>query len=121
MSALAPTPLGGVDESGTYSRRAALRLGAAFVAAIATLTTTSKVSATDCQHSPCCHLASCTKCQVAPCSGWYCPVGYRNTCWNCSSGGSWYMCGECSAGSTCYTGPWACSIWSWEAGPGCPQ
>ena len=87
------------------SRRAALLgAGSAFVAALATLASSKEVLA-DCQGSPCCSLASCTRCTVQQCSGWFCPVGYHQTCWNCRSGGSWYMCGECSAGSTCYQGP----------------
>lgn len=107
-------------EKGTVTRRSVFGIGTAFIAAVAALSTPTVASA-DCQNSPCCSLASCTRCSVGICGGWNCPSGYTATCWNCVSGGKWYVCGECSAGSTCYNGPWACSIWFQQSGPGCPS
>lgn len=104
----------------TVTRRSFLGIGSAFIAAVAALST-PETAAADCQNSPCCHLASCTVCSLNPCGGWYCPSGYYETCWNCTSGGKWYVCGECSGGSSCFNGPWFCSIWFQEANPGCPQ
>lgn len=101
-------------------RRSVFKVGTAFIAALATLSIPQKASA-DCQGSPCCHLAKCNRCSVLLCGGWSCPPGYVEVCWNCASGGSWYVCGECAGGPTCFDGPWACSIWFGEAGPGCPQ
>ncbi len=100
------------------SRRSILRVGSAFIAAIATLSS-PKAAAADCQGSPCCDLASCTRCNFLQCGGWYCPPGYHQTCWNCYTGGKWYVCGECSYGTDCHSGPWYCSVWFQQQGPGC--
>jgi hypothetical protein len=102
------------------TRRSLLRVGTALIAALAAMSTPEPASA-DCQGSPCCSLASCTRCNLNFCGGWSCPSGYNATCWNCTSGGKWYVCGECSAGTNCYSGPWACSIWFQQSAPGCPQ
>jgi hypothetical protein len=101
------------------TRRSVFGIGTSVIAALAALSSPISASA-DCQNSPCCCLASCTRCSLNPCGGWYCPSGYNATCWNCTSGGKWYVCGECSQGSDCYHGPWACSIWFQQSSPGCP-
>ncbi len=95
------------------SRRGFFRVGSAFIAAVATLSSAKSASA-DCQGSPCCNLASCTQCSPSGgCGGgWYCPPGYTQTYWTCTRGGTTCTCGECSAGSNCFSGPWACSIYN---------
>ena len=39
-----------------------------------------------------------------------CPDGFNKTMWFCNSGSSVYGCGECSGGTSCYYGPFECSI-----------
>jgi hypothetical protein len=119
------TDLRSIDEIALYpvkpfTRRTFLGIGSAFIAAVAALSTPEAASA-DCQSSPCCCLASCTKCSLNACGGWSCPSGYTAQCWNCTSGGRWYVCGECTNGSNCYNGSsYNCSIWFGESSPGCP-
>ena len=38
-----------------------------------------------------------------------CPSGYHKVYWSCTYSRSVFSCYECAAGSTCYSGPWACS------------
>ncbi|HYW26024.1 MAG TPA: hypothetical protein VE953_17760 [Terriglobales bacterium] len=64
--------------------------------------------------TPCCWLAYCNRsCQPnGKPLGWNCPSGYFRTGWTCVWGGTHHaLCGECSHGTNCDAGPWACSIW----------
>ena len=108
-----------VSRTEPFTRRSFLGIGSAFIAAIAVLST-PKSALADPQNSPCCCLAKANRCSTNPCGGWNCPSGYNATCWNCSAGGHWYVCGECSQGSDCYTGEYYCSIWFGQSSPGCP-
>lgn len=92
-------------------RFAILGAASAIVAGLATVLKASPAVA-DCQGSPCCSLASCTICNYAVAKDRYtCPSGYKRTYWTCTTGGRTYGCGECSKGTSCWTGPFACSVW----------
>jgi hypothetical protein len=81
------------------SRRGLFRLGTAFVAALAALSSPRSVSA-----SPfCCDLAR----QPPYCSS--CPPGYTMLSWYCTWSGSLCQCFECTTGVDCMHGDWACS------------
>lgn len=101
-----------VEPRRTSRRYALMTVGSAFVAGLATLLN-AKPAAADCQGSPCCSLASCTICYYEVSKDrWKCPPGYYRTYWTCVSGsGITFGCGECSAGPSCWTGPFACSVW----------
>ncbi|WP_331771900.1 hypothetical protein OG948_50930 (plasmid) [Embleya sp. NBC_00888] len=89
----------------------ALAGASAFIAGLATLINATPAAA-DCQGSPCCSLASCTMCNYRVAHDrFYCPTGYNRTVWSCVSGSSMFWCGECSGGTSCWNGPFACSIW----------
>jgi hypothetical protein len=99
-------------QSGGVSRRGMFRIGTAFIATVAALSTPKSVWAGNCG-TPCCNLAHCNMC--APnggCSGgWVCPPGYQDSWWMCSSGGHTCTCGECTLGTNCHASPWAsCSV-----------
>lgn len=93
-------------------RRRVLRTSStALVAGLATLFLGGKAVA-DCQGSPCCSLAKCNMCSYQVNKDRYtCPSGYNRRTWSCVTGSNRYYCGECASGSTCYDGPFACSIW----------
>lgn len=95
-------------------RRQVLRGGAVgIIGGLATMVL-SRPAAASCatDGSPCCHLGSCTLCNYSVSRDRYtCPSGYTRTYWSCPSGGVVFICGECSSGSTCYSGPFACSTW----------
>lgn len=70
----------------------------------------------------CCHLA----CPDKECSythgdksDFTCPEGYHKTLWTCFEGTKQIACGECATGATCWSGPWACSIWYYTGGTKC--
>ncbi len=49
-------------------------------------------------------------------SSFTCPDGFHPTYWACCEGTQLVACGECSqSSSSCYGGPWECSIW-WTMG-----
>ena len=47
-----------------------------------------------------------------------CPQGYNRQWWYCCEGTQQIACGECTPGSTCWSGPWECSIF-WYTGQSC--
>ncbi|GII21647.1 hypothetical protein Pme01_12440 [Planosporangium mesophilum] len=102
--------------STSVKRRGLLRMlsvgGMALVGGLAGATALPKAAAADCQGSPCCYLASCTKCS-GRCWGWTCPSGYYRTYWWCMAGTRPIVCGECVKNNTggCGSGPYACSYW----------
>jgi hypothetical protein len=66
----------------------------------------------------CCNLArqkwcaSCSSCSVP----FKCPSGYNKRLWTCcGSSGRLWGCGECTTGSTCWKGTFACS-YGWGVG-----
>ncbi|GAA1704916.1 hypothetical protein GCM10009765_62590 [Fodinicola feengrottensis] len=89
-----------------------LAASSAFIAGLAVLLD-SKAAAADCLGSPCCSLATCTWCYYQVSRDRYtCPSGYHRVLWTCTSGGFTWGCGECSGNaSTCWQGPFNCSIW----------
>jgi hypothetical protein len=69
----------------------------------------------------CCHLARTDReCNwVGSKSQFTCPEGNYRQWWYCCEGTQQIACGECTVSqSTCWTGPWACSIW-WYTGQSC--
>ncbi|GII95824.1 hypothetical protein [Sinosporangium siamense] len=101
----------GGEREGKGRRNMLLASASALVAGLATLLNPARAAA-DCLGSPCCYLASCTRCSYSGSpSSYTCPPGYYKTYWTCVSGGYTYACGECSGGPSCYQGPWPCSIW----------
>ncbi len=78
--------------------------------------------------SPCCSLASNTRCGTSQCSAsckggcshYDCKAGYHRETWYCTAGARTIGCGECVGANSfdCYHGPWYCSIW-WDDAP-CP-
>lgn len=103
----------GTDTDTNPGRRRFLIAGTAVIAGLATLLRPEPAAA-DCLGSPCCALATCTLCdyQVSR-DRFICPAGYNQTLWTCVESGTGYLvwCGECSAGPSCYEGPWYCSTW----------
>ncbi|GII21651.1 hypothetical protein [Planosporangium mesophilum] len=96
-------------------RRGLLRMlgvgGMALVGGLAGAAALPKAAAADCQGSPCCHLASCTKCG-GRCWNWTCPSGYRKQSWFCMAGVRPIVCAECTTStSSCWSGTFACSYW----------
>lgn len=69
----------------------------------------------------CCHLARLDR----ECN-WFgskqnftCPEGYHRHWWYCCEGSQQIACGECTQStSSCWQGPWECSIW-WYTGQAC--
>jgi len=61
----------------------------------------------------CCHLASCIECTWAGSKDQYaCPEGFQQSYWTCIDElGQSVVCGECTPGTSCFRGPFACSIW----------
>jgi len=108
------------------TRRSALGAGTAFIAALATLTTSKSVLAEACQNPNCgfgvgcCCPGSNSCCELAECGGWNCPEGFQETCWSCQKSGQWWLCGECSSGSKCHDGPFGCSYVVPTPSNGCP-
>lgn len=100
-------------ESKFGRRRALQALLAGATAIVGGLATAIEPAAADCLGSPCCQLATCTWCSYSVSRDRYNCVaeGGNRTLWSCTSGGRLVWCGECSAGSTCYIGPWYCSTW----------
>jgi hypothetical protein len=113
-----PGPDTGIADLPPVPRRGALgllsRAGIALVGAVAGIAAAASPAAADCQGSPCCHLASCRLCLYngKRCNV-ICPVGYRLRAWYCASGARTIGCGECTPASSCWTGPFHCSIW-WD-------
>lgn len=100
-----------IDEGSRTGRRRVVGLSAAFVAGLATLFYAEPAAAM-CDGPSCCGLAKCTQCSYQVEKRRYtCPSGYNRTLWSCVKGGTTYFCGECSKGTNCYAGPFACSIW----------
>jgi hypothetical protein len=99
------------QEDATLTRRSIFGIGTAVVAGLATVLARPTEAHADCQGSPCCFLASCTRCRRNPRGGWFCPRGFNARFWTCVSGRRRVICGECARGSNCFQGPWACSIW----------
>lgn len=69
----------------------------------------------------CCHLARRDReCQwIGSKANFTCPPNYHRTWWYCCEGTQQIACGECGANpSTCWSGPWECSIW-WQTGQSC--
>jgi hypothetical protein len=100
-------------------RRGALgvlsRYGIVVVGGLAAVFATAEPAAADCQHSPCCELASCTKCSNG-CRFSCGSSGYRvRRYWYCAAGNRIIGCGECQRGTgTCWTGfSQSCSVW-WD-------
>lgn len=62
----------------------------------------------------CCGVARMDKECCYPTGGkkqdYICPNGFNKTVWFCTSGSVVYGCGECSGGTSCYYGPFDCSI-----------
>ena len=92
------------------SRRGLFRVGTAFVATLAAMSTPKEALAngfcSGCGPSCCC-LKYCNTCGVLPCGGWGCPPGYVDSFWTCQQGGRTCTCGECTQpGNDCFTGPW---------------
>lgn len=111
LECVTPTGTASVVERPTGRRFAVLGAATAVIAGLATVLKASPAVA-DCQGSPCCSLAKCNQCHYAVSKDRYtCPSGYRRSYWTCVSGSRTYGCGECTTGSNCWTGPFACSIW----------
>jgi hypothetical protein len=69
----------------------------------------------------CCGLARLDhECQwIGSKSKYTCPSGYYRQWWYCCEGTQQIACGECTPSpSTCWSGPWECSIW-WYTGATC--
>ena len=65
----------------------------------------------------CCHLAlPNTECSYSGAkSNYTCPTGYYRQWWFCCEGTRQVGCGECTKStSTCWSGPFVCSIWWWS-------
>lgn len=87
--------------------------------------------ASECQGNPDCRFKSERCCSLAcqniecPYTGgdkstFTCPPNYHRTMWTCFDGTRQIACGECSCNSTtCYIGPFACSIWYYTGGTKC--
>jgi hypothetical protein len=56
--------------------------GIALVAGVAGVLATASPAEADCQHSPCCHLASCRICPNE--CDYRCPSGYNAKMWTCA-------------------------------------
>ena len=84
--------------------------GIALVAGVAGVLATASPAEADCQHSPCCSLASC---RICPNDCHYrCPSGYHAKMWTCASAGRLVWCGECTtSSSSCWNGSFYCSVW----------
>ena len=113
-------------EPSTTQRRWLGALGIGIVGAISDILATPQAAQAGLA-SPCCSLATNTKCSATACrncgcSSCYhftCPAGYYKQYWWCTSGTRLIGCGECTKStSTCWSGPFACSIW-WDDGA-CP-
>lgn len=98
-----------------FGRRRALQaLLAGATAIVGGLATAIEPAAADCLGSPCCALATCQWCSYSVSRDRYNCVaeGGNRTLWSCTDGsGRLVWCGECSAGTNCYAGPWYCSTW----------
>jgi len=103
-----------LQQTTEVSRRGLLRVGSAFVATLAALSTSKEALANGyCNCTPhCCCLKYCNTCSPILCDGWSCPAGYQDSWWVCQSGGWTCTCGECThPGNGCFTGPWGgCSV-----------
>jgi hypothetical protein len=102
-----------VGQAEVISRRGMLRIGSAFVATLAALSTTESAWAGNCG-SACCSLRTCTLCRPnSGCNGgWVCPSGYQDSWWMCVSGGTTCTCGECTVSTDCYDSRWSgCSYY----------
>lgn len=68
----------------------------------------------------CCGLARLDReCQwVGSKSSFTCPPGHTRQWWYCCEGTQQIACGECTPQSTCWAGPWECSIW-WYTNQSC--
>lgn len=91
------------------------RGGVALVAGLAGVMSTSQPAAAGLA-SPCCHLASNTKC-AGRCYNYTCPSGRYKRYWWCSAGTRIIGCGECQKNSAdCWGGgTYYCSTW-WDDG-----
>lgn len=52
-------------------------------------------------------------------SDFTCPDGFQKQYWPCCEGTRLVGCGECASGSSCFYGPWECSIWWLIEGSSC--
>jgi hypothetical protein len=88
--------------------------GMLIVGGLAGILGTATPAAADCQGSPCCSLASCTKCSGS--CHYTCPSGWRRAYWGCMAGTRVIFCGECvKGGSGCSGSSYYCSVW-WDDG-----
>lgn len=84
------------------------RLGMTVVGGIAGVTALREPASAN---PGCCDLATSTRCSGG--AGFSCPSGYRKRVWYCASGSTTYGCGECTTGSDCHSGDYACSeVWA---------
>jgi hypothetical protein len=85
------------------------RLGMAVVGGIAGVTALREPALAN---PGCCDLATSTSCSGDG-AGFSCPSGYNKRVWYCASGNTTYGCGECTTGSDCHSGDYACSeVWA---------
>jgi hypothetical protein len=108
-SATANEPLIG----GRATRRSLAKGATAFIAGLATLLYPSTASACATQPDQCCVLATCTLCRYQVSRFRFtCPSGYNRHVWSCiNPDGRRVYCGECTGASSCWYGPFNCSIW----------
>ena len=69
----------------------------------------------------CCYLARTdNECRwIGSKASYTCPSGYYRHWWYCCEGSQQIACGECTRNeSSCWGGPWECSIW-WYTGARC--
>ncbi|MDI6103370.1 hypothetical protein QLQ12_32650 [Actinoplanes sp. NEAU-A12] len=106
-----------VDGPATAGRRGVLTFlsvgGMALVGGLAGVFQTAEPASAGLA-SPCCSLASNTRCS-GRCHNYTCPSGYYKRYWWCTAGVRPIGCGECQKGSgTCWEGTsFACSTW-WD-------
>jgi len=111
----------GVTVRSRYARRrGVLKVfgagGMALVGGLAGVFGTAEPAAATGLPSPCCHLASGTRCG-GRCERYTCPARYVKRLWWCTAGARFIGCGECQMGSgTCWEGTsYVCSTW-WDDG-----
>jgi hypothetical protein len=87
------------------------RVGLAVVGGVSGITALSGTAHAD-PESHCCNLGSSYVCGGDG-PNYLCPEGYMKRVWYCSMGGQTYGCGECTSGSNCRSGEFACSkVWA---------
>jgi hypothetical protein len=106
-------------DPGGMRRRGVMKLigrgGVAMVAGLSSVFATARPAAAGLP-SPCCHLASNTRCG-GQCENYTCPSGRYKRYWWCTAGTRVIGCGECQrrSGSCWQGGTYYCSIW-WDDG-----